>query len=129
MSHDKIPNEYFSEQRMRDADLGSSHIIRTGKAMEYLSGVIPGSAFSKSPQGGVSREMQQMEKILSSLASAIDVLDSRLSMASIVTPPINTTSRGVDSMGSPLACQLSEFNQKLSEQTNRIEAICQGVDL
>jgi hypothetical protein len=116
MSYGQIPKEYLSEQRMRDADLAGSHVIRTGKAMEPT-------------QGGVSREMQQLEKNLHALASVIDSLDTRLASACLPTPETSSGLRISDGGGCALANQLSAFNNMLSAQTSRIEMLYQGIDL
>jgi hypothetical protein len=80
-------------------------------------------------QGGVAREMQQFEKHLNSLINVIDELDRRLATATIPQPETNNSLQGADQSGSALACQLSSFNNMLSRQINRLEAIYQGVDL
>jgi hypothetical protein len=81
------------------------------------------------PQGNVTREVQQYEKYLNALICVIDELDRRLATATVPQPETNGTLRGADQSGSALACQLSSFNNTLSHQINRLEAIYQGVDL
>jgi hypothetical protein len=80
-------------------------------------------------QGGVAREVQQFEKHLNALICVIDELDRRLAVATIPQPETNNSVQGADQSGSALACQLSSFNNMLSRQINRLEAIYQGVDL
>jgi hypothetical protein len=77
----------------------------------------------------VTRELQQYEKHLNSLICVIDELDRRLATATIPQPETSNTLRGSDQSGSALACQLHSFNNMLSHQINRLEGLCQGIDL
>jgi hypothetical protein len=96
---------------------------------QLYAGAISGAAVEPRPQGNVARELQQYEKHLNSLICAIDELDRRLASATIPQPETSNTLRGADQSGSALASQLSSFNNMLSHQINRLEAIYQGVDL
>ena len=80
-------------------------------------------------QGGVTREVQQLEKNLHALASVIDSLDIRLASACIPAPETSPGLRGGSEGGCSLANQLAAFNGMLSVQITRIEMLYQGVDL
>jgi len=80
-------------------------------------------------QGGVTREMQELEKNLSILSSTIDALDNRLAAACIPAPEMTSGLRGTEGGGCSLANQLAAFNNMLSYQTTRIEMLYQGIDL
>ena len=80
-------------------------------------------------QGGVTREMQRMEKNLHALITAIDSLDNRLASACIPAPETAPGLRGSDGGGCALALQLDAFNNMLASQITRIEMLYQGVDL
>lgn len=90
---------------------------------------ILGASVEQRQQGGVTREMQILEKNLHALASVIDALDTRLASACIPAPEMTSGLRGTDSAGCSLANQLATFNSMLSHQTTRIEMLYQGIDL
>lgn len=104
-------------------------------AQNRLTGAIAGAHRGLGPevkqrqQGGVTREIQQLEKQLHALASVIDALDSRLAAACIAGPETAPGLRGSDGGGCALTNQLAAFNTMLSHQINRIEMLYQGVDL
>jgi len=98
-------------------------------AQGLYAGAILGPDVKQRAQGGVTREVQQFEKNLNALICVIDELDRRLASATVPAPETSNTLRGSDQSGSALASQLNSFNNMLSHQINRLEAIYQGVDL
>ena len=118
-----------AEQQMRFHP--DHHAKQMAQGQERLyAGAISGASIEKArPQGNVTREMHQYEKHLSALISVIDELDRRLASATVPAPETNNSLRGSDQSGSALASQLSSFNNMLSHQINRLEAIYQGIDL
>jgi hypothetical protein len=132
LSRDYSPKDPYSnpaEQQMRFHPDHHAKQMAQGQERIY-AGAIPGASIEKvRPQGNVTREVQQFEKHLSALICVIDELDRRLATATIPAPETSNTLRGSDQSGSALASQLSSFNNMLSHQINRLEAIYQGVDL
>jgi hypothetical protein len=131
MSHDQLARDYAPRNPYSDPWLNA-----TQPKEEYyrgqeqaIRGTLGPSVEKVRPQGNVTREVQQFEKHLSALISVIDELDRRLATATIPQPETNNSLRGSDQSGSALASQLSSFNNMLSHQINRLEAIYQGVDL
>jgi hypothetical protein len=125
----KNPYSNPAEQQMRFHPDHHAKQMAQGQERIY-AGAIPGASIEKvRPQGNVTREVQQFEKHLSALICVIDELDRRLATATIPAPETSNTLRGSDPSGSALASQLSSFNNILSHQINRLEAIYQGVDL
>lgn len=88
-----------------------------------------GDIRSAQQQGGVTREMQYLEKNLHALANAIDLLNARLAAACIAAPETAPGLRGVEPSGCALANQLAAFNGMLSHQITRLEMLYQGIDL
>jgi hypothetical protein len=131
-SADYCPKDRYSsaEQMQKGINLGQyAHHMAEKQAYAY-GGAIPGASIEKvRSQGNVTREVQQFEKHLNALICVIDELDRRLATATIPAPETSNTLRGSDQSGSALANQLSSFNNMLSHQINRLEAIYQGVDL
>jgi hypothetical protein len=132
LSRDYSPRDPYSspaEQQMRFHP--DHHAKKMAQAQERLyAEAISGASIEKvRPQGNVTREVQQFEKHLNALICVIDELDRRLATATIPAPETSNTLRGSDQSGSALASQLSSFNNMLSHQINRLEAIYQGVDL
>lgn len=121
--------EVAEQQRQKGIGLGQYAHNMAQQQEKFHPGAIQGAQLGEQrKQGGLSREMQQMEKNLHILATAIDNLDNRL--ASICIPAPETTSGPRPTGGScALANQLASFNEMLSYQITRIETICQGVDL
>ena len=137
MSYDQLargyePRDPYSnpaEQQMRFHPDHHAKQMAQGQERIY-AGAIPGASIEKvRPQGNVTREVQQFEKHLNALICVIDELNRRLATATIPAPETSNTLRGSDPSGSALASQLSSFNNMLSHQINRLEAIYQGVDL
>ena len=137
MSYDQLSRDYeprdpysSAEQRQKGIDLGQYAHHMAEKQAYMRGGAIPGPSIEKQrPQGNVARELQQYEKHLNALICVIDELDRRLATATIPQPETSNTLRGSDQSGSALASQLSSFNNMLAHQINRLESICQGVDL
>jgi hypothetical protein len=136
MSYDQTERDYSSRGPYQQYD---GHLEAEQKRIEHLgqirgAGAIAGAQrlgadVKQRQQGGVTREMQQLEKNLHALASVIDSLDSRLASACIPAPEMTSGLRGSDGGGCALANQLAAFNSMLSHQVSRIEMIYQGVDL
>jgi hypothetical protein len=125
LSRDYSPRDPYSnpaEQQMR------FHPEQSHERL-YAEAISGASIEKVRPQGNVTREVQQFEKHLNALICVIDELDRRLATATIPAPETNSTLRGSDQSGSALASQLGSFNNMLSRQINRLEAIYQGVDL
>ena len=91
--------------------------------------VVGGDIRAAHQQGGVTREMQYLEKNLHALANAIDLLDGRLAAACIAAPETAPGLRGMEPSGCTLANQLAAFNGMLSHQITRLEMLYQGIDL
>ena len=108
-----------------------AHIKKMARMQQDIqAGAIQGTQLGEQrKQSGVAREVQQFEKHLNALICVIDELDRRLAVATIPQPEPTNSVQGADQSGSALACQLSSFNNMLSRQINRLEAIYQGVDL
>jgi hypothetical protein len=132
LSRDYSPKDPYStpaEQQMRFHPDHHAKQMAQGQERIY-AGAVPGASIEKvRSQGNVTREVQQFEKHLNALICVIDELDRRLATATIPAPETSNTLRGSDQSGSALANQLSSFNNMLSHQINRLEAIYQGVDL
>ena len=137
MSYDQLSENYAprdpysnpAQQQMRFHPDHHAKQMAQGQERIY-TGAIPGAPIEKvRPQGNVTREVQQYEKHLNALICVIDELDRRLATATIPAPETSNTLRGSDQSGSALASQLSSFNNMLSHQITRLEAIYQGVDL
>lgn len=137
MSYDQLSRDYepkdpysSAEQQQKGIDLGQ-YAHHMAEKQAYMRGrAIPMQSIEKQrPQGNVARELQQYEKHLNALICVIDELDRRLATATIPQPETSNTLRGSDQSGSALASQLSSFNNMLAHQINRLESICQGVDL
>lgn len=80
-------------------------------------------------QGGVQRELMQMEKNLCALVASVDMLYNTLSGVHIAAPE-TAGNRAMDGgAGSALTHQLNVFNNMLTEQLRRLEALNQGIDL
>ena len=131
LSRDYEPRDPYSNpaaQQMRFHP--DHHAKQMAQGQERLyAGAISGASIEPRPQGTVARELQQYEKHLNSLICVIDELDRRLATATIPQPETSNTLRGSDQSGSALACQLHSFNNMLSHQINRLEGLCQGIDL
>ena len=117
------------QQRQKGIGLGQYAHNMAQQQERFNPKAILGAEVKQRQQGGVTREMQQLEKNLHALISVIDALDGRLAAACIPAPETASGLRGSDSAGCSLANQLAAFNGMLSHQTARIEMIYQGVDL
>jgi hypothetical protein len=108
-----------------------AHIKKMARMQQDIhSGAIQGAQLGEQrQQGGVTREVQQMEKNLHILAVAIDTLENRLMSACILAPEMASGLRSTDGGGCSLANQLAGFNSMLLSQITRIEMLYQGVDL
>ena len=134
MSYDQLARGYEPRDPYRDHNIAAaqqqSRFHPEQNHERLYAEAISGASFEKQrQQGGVAREVQQFEKHLNALICVIDELDRRLATATIPQPETNNSLQGADQSGSALACQLSSFNNMLSRQINRLEAIYQGVDL
>jgi hypothetical protein len=131
MNHDQLARDYAPRNPYSDPWLNATQPKEDyyrGQE-QAIRGALGPSVEKQRPQGGVAREMQQFEKHLNALICVIDELDRRLATATIPQPETNNSLQGADQSGSALACQLSSFNNMLSRQINRLEAIYQGIDL
>lgn len=80
-------------------------------------------------EGGVQRELQHMEKNLYALIASVDALYATLSTVHIPCPETAAV-RAVDrGAGSAMTSQLNAFNNMLTDQVHRLEALNQGIDL
>ena len=137
MNYDQLAKGYeprdpysSSDQRQKGVDLGQYAHNMAQQQDRFNPKAILGAEVKQRQQGGVTREVQILEKNLHALASVIDSLDSRLSSACIPTPEnIASGLRSTDGGGCALANQLAASNSMLSYQINRIEMLYQGVDL
>ena len=131
LSRDYAPKDPYSnpaEQQMRFHPDHHAKQMAQGQERIY-AGAILGAEAKQRQQGNVTREIQQLEKNLHALASAIESLDIRLASACLPIPEAASGLRTSDGGGCPLANQLAAFNSMLSVQTSRLEMIYQGVDL
>jgi hypothetical protein len=119
MSYDQLSENYAPRNRVEQA-----YAYNPAQPKAIL-----GASAEQRQQGGVTREVQQLEKNLHALASVIDSLDIRLASACIPAPETSPGLRGGSEGGCSLANQLAAFNGMLSVQINRIEMLYQGVDL
>jgi hypothetical protein len=135
MNYDPLSRGYESQGRIEEGyaynPAAQQHRFHPEQSHErpYAGAILGASAEKQRQQGGVAREIQHFEKHLNSLISVIDELDRRLAVATVPQPETNNSLAGADQSGSALTCQLSSFNNMLSRQINRLEAIYQGVDL
>jgi hypothetical protein len=131
MSYDPLSRDYAPKNPYSDSWRNATQPKEEyyGGQEQAIRGALGASVEKVRPQGNVTREVQQFEKHLNALICVIDELDRRLATATIPAPETNNSLRGSDSSGSALASQLSSFNNMLSHQINRLEAIYQGVDL
>jgi hypothetical protein len=131
MSYDQLARDYAPRNPYSDPWRNATQPKEDyyGGQEQAIRGALGPSVEKQRPQGGVAREMQQLEKNLHALASVIDSLDIRLAAACLPIPETAAGLRTSDGGGCPLANQLAAFNTMLSTQTIRIEMICQGVDL
>lgn len=130
-SADYCPKDRYSsaEQMQKGINLGQyAHHMAEKQAYAH-GGPGLGAAVQQRQQGGVTREVQQFEKHLNALICVIDELDRRLATATIPQPESTNLSPVPGPDGSALTCQLFSFNNMLSRQINRLEAIYQGIDL
>jgi hypothetical protein len=125
MNYDQLAKGYDPRNRIEE---GYSYNPASQQERFQPKAILGAQLGEQRQQGGVTREMQQLEKNLHVLAAAIDNLDNRL--ASICIPAPETAS-GLRSTGEgcALANQLAGFNSMLLSQITRIEMIYQGVDL
>ena len=121
---------YNPEQQQARFD-PDAHIKKMARMQQDIqAGAIQGAQLGEQrQQGGVTREVQQMEKNLHILAAAIDTLENRLMSACIPAPEMASGLRSTDGGGCALANQLAGFNSMLLSQVTRIEMLYQGVDL
>ena len=124
LSRDYAPRDPYNPAAQQMRFHPDHHAKQMAHGQEQLY-----AAVEPRPQGTVTRELQQYEKHLNSLICVIDELDRRLATATIPQPETSNTLRGSDQSGSALACQLNSFNNMLSHQINRLEGLCQGIDL
>jgi hypothetical protein len=125
MSYDYNPAQ---QQARFNPDVHAKQM--TGMQQAIYAGAIQGAQLGEQrQQGGVTREVQQLEKNLHILAAAIDNLENRLASACLPIPDAASGLRTSDGGGCALANQLAGFNSMLSVQTSRIEMLYQGVDL
>ena len=128
MNYDQLARGYDPRNRIEESY--NAYNPAQQQQEKFHPGAIQGAQLGEQrKQSGVTREMQQFEKHLNSLICVIDELDRRLAVATVPQPETNNSLQGADQSGSALACQLSSFNNMLSRQVNRLEAIYQGVDL
>jgi hypothetical protein len=118
MSYDQAARDYAPRNRI---DQSYYNPVQPKEAL--------GASAEQRQQGNVTREVQQLEKNLHALASAIESLDIRLASACLLIPETASGLRTSDGGGCPLANQLAAFNSMLSTQTSRLEMIYQGIDL
>ena len=137
MSYDQLSENYAPRNRIEQSYASSGVMSQREEEERQRSGYLRQETMraALSPeakqrqQGNVTREIQQLEKNLHALASAIESLDIRLASACLPIPEAASGLRTSDGGGCPLANQLAAFNSMLSVQTSRIEMIYQGVDL
>jgi len=125
MNHDQLARGYDPRGRIEEG-----YAYNPAQQQEkFHPKAILGASVEQRQQGGVTREVQQFEKHLNALICVIDELDRRLATATIPQPESTNLSPVPGPDGSALACQLFSFNNMLSRQINRLEAIYQGIDL
>jgi hypothetical protein len=130
MNYETTSADYCPKDRYSSAEQRQSGIQKGINMGQYAhGGAILGAAAPQRPQGGVAREVQQLEKNLHLLASVIDSLDNRLASVFVPSPETSSGLRNSDGGGCSLANQIAGLNSMLSSQISRIEMIHQGVDL
>ncbi len=126
MNHDQLARGYDPRGRIEEG-----YAYNPAQQQEkFHPKAILGASVEQRQQGGVTREVQQLEKNLHILATVLDTLENRLASACIPTPEnLASGLRSTDGGGCSLANQLAGFNTMLSHQITRIEMLYQGVDL
>jgi hypothetical protein len=124
MNYDQLARGYDPRGRIEEG-----YAYNPAQQEKFHPKAVLGASVEQRQQGGVTREVQQLEKNLHILATVLDTLENRLASACLPVPETASGLRTSDGGGCPLANQLATFNSMLSTQISRIEMIYQGVDL
>jgi hypothetical protein len=126
MNHDQLARGYDPKSRIEE---GYSYNTVPPQEQPYPKAIL-GASVEQRQQGGVTREVQHLEKNLHILAASLDTLENRLASACVPAPEnLASGLRSTDGGGCSLANQVAGLNSMLSFQINRIEMMYQGIDL